>query len=115
MKNEKFVKTKTPIDDGGTAQYDIARRVLQLSAVKRFFEDANFDDALFLLIHLPTSRNFTSIYSYSCAEYNMYCKFYRGIEYLDGMNGRMQLRHVSETVARKLENEGYEYSHLGTL
>jgi len=42
---------------------------------------------LFLLIHLPTLRNFTSIYSYSRAEYNPYYEFYRDIKYWDDMNG----------------------------
>lgn len=34
---------------------------------------------LFLLIHLPTLRNFASIYSYSCVEYNPYYEFYQAL------------------------------------
>lgn len=51
---------------------------------------------LFLLIHRPALRNFTSIYSYSRAEYNLYYEFYRDIkyQYLDDVNRGIQLRHV---------------------
>lgn len=91
------MKTKTPIDEG--AQHnDIARRAtLAVPLRDEKILKMQILMTLVLLIHLPTLRNFASIYSYSCAEYNPYYEFYRDIKYyymLARHEWRIQLRHI---------------------
>lgn len=76
------MKTKTPIDDE-VQHNDIARRatLAALGDEKILKMQISMTPLLLLLIHPPAMRNFTSIYSYSRAEYNSCYEFYRDIKY----------------------------------
>lgn len=80
-KTDELVKTKTPIDDE-VQHNDIARRAtLAALGDEKILKMQISMTPLLLLIHPPAMRNFTSIYSYSRAEYNPCYEFYRDIKY----------------------------------